>query len=161
MKTRTKRIIAGAGTAALMTVGTAFAASTAQAAQTTEPESTSAATTQAAGTKASCRSSNEANWLIPDGSGSWAGKLYWNDYNEYTGSDQDNFSITDRPLDGQSSSLWVKNNHTGKTYYKHVYSGDGYCMGVGNIPNGKTASWKACGWDDGTAVKCKTGTVKE
>ncbi|MFI0453585.1 hypothetical protein [Actinomadura sp. 6N118] len=116
---------------------------------------------QAADVRASCRGSNEGAWNIPDGSGSWAGRVYWHDYNQDTGSDQDDFRITDRSLDGQSSSLWVKNNYTGKTYYKHVYGGDTYCMGIGSLPNGKTASWKACGWDDGTAVKCRSGKVTE
>jgi hypothetical protein len=48
----------------------------------------------------------------------------------------------------------VTNNYTGKTYYKHVYNGDGYCMGVGNIPEGKSADVEACGWDDGMKVGC-------
>ncbi|MDL4776349.1 hypothetical protein [Actinomadura xylanilytica] len=118
-------------------------------------------TAQPVEVKASCRGGAEANWLIPDGEGSWAGKVQWHDTNNDTGDDQDDFLITDRDLDGQSSSLWVKNNYTGKTYYKHVYSGEGYCMGIGSLPNGKTASWKACGWDDGKALECKTGKVTE
>ncbi|MFE6615392.1 hypothetical protein [Amycolatopsis sp. NPDC057786] len=126
------------------------------------PASAGADTAPAAETQAaSCSSGNEGHWYIPDGGGSQAGSLYWHDYNESTGNDQDNFKIVDRPFDAQSSSLWVKNNYTGKSYYKHVYSGESYCMGVGNIPNGKTASWKACGWDDGAVVACRTGTITE
>jgi hypothetical protein len=145
MKMRTKRIIAGAGAAVLLMAGAAVATTTAQAAETL-------ATCKAHG-------SNDGDWLIPDGSGSWAGHVYWNDNN--SSGDLDNFEIDDRDLDGQSSSLWVKNNYTGKTYYKHAYSGESYCMDIGSLPNGKTASWKACGWDDGTAVACRTGTIEE
>ncbi|UMP07223.1 hypothetical protein [Amycolatopsis sp. EV170708-02-1] len=138
-------------------IGAAFAAAL------FAPASASADTMVSAEAQASCSSGNEGHWYIPDGggSGSKAGSLYWHDYNESTGNDQDNFLIVDRPFDGQSSSVKVTNNYTGKSYYKHVYSGESFCMGVGNIPNGKTASWKACGWDDGQVVECRTGTITE
>ena len=117
---------------------------------------------QDVGPMASCKSQPEDTWKAPDGSGSHAAVIYWHDYNNFPGGgDQDNFKINDTNLDGKSSSLWVKNNWTGKSYYKHVYNGDWYCMGVGNIPDGATASWKACGWDNGKILECKTGRVEE
>lgn len=149
MKIRTKRILAGAGAAALMAAGAAIATPTAQAVETRA---------------ASCASSAEDSWFIPSGHVlpfPDAGLVYWHDYNEDSGNDQDNFEIADHPADGMSSSLWVRNNYTGKTYYKHVYSGSSYCMGVGNIPNGESASWRACGWDEGVEEACLTGTKYE
>ena len=117
---------------------------------------------QDVGVMASCASQPEDSWYIPDGEGHNAGVVYWHDYNHFgAGSDQDNFKIDDGNLDGQSSSLWVKNNWTGKTYYKHAYNGDAFCIGVGNIPDGATASWKACGWDDGEIQECSSGRIEE
>ena len=134
-------------------MATAFATTTAQAADAPEVKTAKAA---------SCASGSEAEWVVPGRSAStWTGKVWFHDYNEHSEADQDNFMLADRAPDGHSASLWVKNNHTGKTYYKHVYSGSYYCLGVGNIPNGKTASWKACGWDNGKILACKTGTVIE
>lgn len=127
------------------------------------PASANAATTtaQAADAKASCRGNAENGWSIPDGSGSSAGRVHWYDYNEHTGDDQDDFKLTDRALDGQSVSLRVKNHATGKEYYKHIYNGDSYCMGVGNVPNGDYVYWSACSWDDGVITECKSGTITE
>ena len=131
---------------------------------TANASSTQTATTIAAqdvGAKASCAGPSENNWLIPDGEDSWAGRLFWEDTNEDTGADQDNFYLDDRNLDGQSSSVLLKNNYTGKKYYKHAYNGDAYCIGIGNVPKGKTVSWKACGWDNGKVVECEYGKVTE
>jgi hypothetical protein len=149
MTKRTSRILAGAGTAALIAVATAFATTPAQAAE-------------AADVRASCRGSAERAWLIPDDGGRAAGTVRWHDYNQDTGDDQDDFELSDQSLDGQSVSLWVKNNYTGKTYYKHIYTGGATaCIGIGSLPNGKTASWRACSWDDGDIIKCRRGTVTE
>lgn len=99
-------------------------------------------------------------WSIPDGGDGTTGRIAWHDYNQ-GGYDQDNISINDNILDGMSSSVLVTNNYTGKTAYKHVYSGEAWCLDVGNVPNGQTVSWKACGWDNGQVLECRYGTVEE
>ncbi|MFJ8912722.1 hypothetical protein [Amycolatopsis sp. NPDC102389] len=99
------------------------------------------------------------SWSIPDGGGDTAGRVEWHDYDGST--DKDNFFLQDKPGDGQSVSLRVKNHATGKEYYKHVYSGNAYCMGVGNIPNGDYVYWSACSWDDGVITECRSGTITE
>lgn len=114
--------------------------------------------------QASCASSAEDSWFVPSGHTlpfTDAGIIYWHDTNEDSGNDQDNFKIVDHPGDGMSSSIWVRNNYTGKSYYKHVYSGDSYCLGVGNIPRGKSASWQVCAWDNGDKGPCLEGRTWE
>ncbi|HLR83736.1 MAG TPA: hypothetical protein VK059_02235, partial [Nocardioidaceae bacterium] len=83
---------AGSASAAAMPGGNANAAST--------PTTSAIASAQDVGPAASCNGPSEGSALIPDGEGSHAGVVYWHDYNNHTGSDQDNFLITDRKLDG-------------------------------------------------------------
>ncbi|RSM77067.1 hypothetical protein DL991_21185 [Amycolatopsis sp. WAC 01375] len=117
-------------------------------------------TAQAADAQASCRGRAEGAWNVP-GDGDPAGTVRWHDYNQDTGDDQDNFELADKPGDGKSVSLRVKNHATGKEYYEHIYSGATVCMGVGNVPNGDYVYWSACSWDDGAIVECRSGTITE
>ncbi|MFI7121840.1 hypothetical protein [Amycolatopsis sp. NPDC049868] len=125
------------------------------------PASANAATTTAQAPEAqspTCWSPTKS-WSIPDGEGGYAGTVEWHDYDGST--DKDNFFIQDTFGDGRSVSLRVKNHATGKEYYKHVYSGNGYCMGVGNVPNGDYVYWSACSWDNGEITECRSGTITE
>ena len=156
--------------AALLASGAALGANTASTASAAEMTSSTANASSAQTAMSTAAQSvdttgtscyvTQATWKIPDGEGSDAGWIGWSDYN-YGGYDQDNIVIKDRNLDAQSSSVLVKNNHTGSTAYKHVYSGDSECLDVGNVPNGATVSWKACGWDNGYVQECRYGTIEE
>ncbi|UPK75265.1 hypothetical protein MU582_01090 [Nocardioidaceae bacterium SCSIO 66511] len=154
----------------LLASGAALGATTASSASAAELTSSttnasSAQTTMSTAAQSVDTTGTSCTWVhakryIPDGEGSNAGWIGWVDYNQ-GGYDQDNVVIHDKMLDAQSASVLVKNNHTGATAYKHVYSGDVECLDVGNVPNGETVSWKACGWDNGAVQECRYGTFEE